>query len=233
MKRLMMTMFVFIIGAGLSVVVLNAQDSFFPSKAGIVLTYANNDAKGNTDGYSVLTIKEVKGSGNNMTITYAGTAMDKNRKAVKGIELTYQVVIKNGVAILDINQMLPVDMKGQGLKMDVSGTPLEVPSPGDLKAGQTLKPSEINVTMDLGIMKTNSVIKTEGKCLAIEDVKVPAGTFKSHKISSKVTTTAMGINNVQTVVEWYAPGIGQVKTETYDEKNNLLSSSVLAELKGK
>jgi len=233
MKRLIMTMLVFVIGAGLSVVVLNAQDSFFPSKAGIVLTYANNDAKGNTDGYSVLTIKEVKGSGNNMTITYVGTAMDKNRKAVKGIELTYQVVIKNGVAIMDLNQMIPVDMKAQGLKMDVSGTPLEVPSPGDLKAGQTLKSSEINVAMDLGILKTNSVIKTEGKCLAIEDVKVPAGTFKAHKISSKVTTTAMGINNVQTVVEWYAPGIGQVKTETYDEKNNLLSSSVLAELKGK
>jgi hypothetical protein len=228
-----MTMLVFVIGAGLSVVVLNAQDSFFPSKAGIVLTYANNDAKGNTDGYSVLTIKEVKGSGNNMTITYVGTAMDKNRKVVKGIELTYQVVIKNGVAIMDLNQMIPADIKEQGLKMDVSGTPLEVPSPGDLKAGQTLKPSEINVAMDLGIMKTNSVIKTEGKCLAIEDVKVPAGTFKAHKISSKVTTTVMGINNFQTVVEWYAPGIGQVKTETYDDKNKLLSSSVLTELKGK
>jgi len=83
-------------------------------------------------------------------------------------------------------------------------------------------------------MKMSTVIKvTDGKCLAIEDVKVPAGTFKCHKITQKYTTTAMGINNVSTVVEWLAPGIGQVKSETYDDKNKLVSGSVLAELKGK
>jgi len=225
MKRLIMTMFVITIGAG-----LYAQDNFFPSKAGMVLTYANNDAKGNAESYTVLTIKDVKGSGKNMTVTYVGSSLDKNRKAISP-EITSQVVIKDGVAIMDINQMIPAEIKNQGVKMDVSGTPVELPS--DLKAGQSLKTSEITMTMDLGVMKMNSVVKTEGKCLAIEDVKVPAGTFKCHKISQKITTTAMNINTVVTVVEWLAPGIGQVKTETYDDKNKLISSSVLAELKGK
>jgi len=225
MKRLIMTMFVIAIGAG-----LYAQDSFFPSKAGMVLTYANNDAKGNTQGYTVLTIKDVKGSGNNITVTYAGSTLDKNRKATSP-EITSQVVIKNGVAIMDINQMIPADMKNQGVKIDVSGTPVELPA--DLKAGQALKPSEITMTMDLGIMKMNTQVKSEGKCLVIEDVKVPAGTFKCHKITQTITTTGMGINNVVTTIEWLAPNIGQVKTETYDDKNNLVSGSVLAELKGR
>jgi hypothetical protein len=89
------------------------------------------------------------------------------------------------------------------------------------------------MTMDFGVMKMNSVAKTVGKCLVIEDVRVPAGTFKCHKITQTITTTAMNTTVVATNVTWLAPGIGQVKSETYDDKNKLVSSSVLVELKGK
>jgi hypothetical protein len=229
MKRLLMTMFVIVIGAG-----LYAQNSFFPTKAGMALTYANSDAKGNTDSYSILTIKDVKGSGKNMTVTCGVTALDKNRKPPKNSpgEMTYQVVIKDGVVIMDVNQMIPAEMKDQGVKADVKGTPMEIPD--NLQPGQSLKNSEVTITIDLGIMKMSSAVKmTDGKCLAIEDVKVPAGTFNCRKITQKITTTAMNITTVQTSVSWYAPNIGTVKSETYDEKNKLVSGSVLAELKDK
>jgi len=228
MKKLILTMFVIAIGAG-----LYAQDNFFAAKVGTVLTYANNDAKGNVESYSVLTIKDVKGSGRNMTITYGGTSLDKNRKPMKDVpEMTYQVVIKDGVVIMDMNQLVPAQMKNQGVKIDVKGTAMELPS--SLQPGQTLKNSEVNVTMDLGIMKMSSVIKmTDGKCLAIEDVRAPAGTFKCHKITQKITTTAVNVTTVTTTLSWYAPNIGTVKTETYDDKNKLIASTVLVEVKGK
>jgi len=228
MKRLIMTVFIIAVGAG-----LYAQNNFFPSKAGIVLTYANNDDKGNTESYTVLTIKDVKGSGKNMTITYVGNVLDKNRKPMKNSpgEITYQVIIKDNVVIMDVNQMIPAQMREQGIKMEAKGTGLELPN--NLQPGQSIKDSSVTVTMDLVVMKMNTVVKmTEGKCLAIEDVKVPAGTFKCHKITQKITTTAMDNNNVETMVSWYAPNIGTVKTETYDDKNKLVSGSVLAELKG-
>jgi len=227
MKRLIMTMFVIAVGAG-----LYAQTNFFAVKVGTVLTYANNDAKGNVESYSVLTIKDVKGSGRNMTITYSGITLDKNRRPMKDSpEMTYQVVIKDGVVIFDMNQLIPAQMKAQGVKMDVKGTPMELPN--SLQPGQTLKNYELTITMDLGIMKASSVVKTtEGKCLAIEDVTVPAGKFKCHKITQKITATAMNVTTVTTAFSWYAPNIGTVKTETYDDKNKLISSSVLVEVKG-
>jgi len=215
----------------------SGHDIFFPSKAGMALTYAQNDAKGNTDSYLVQTIKdvkEVKGSGKNMTITYGMAALDKNRNPLKGLSdgMTYQVEIKDGVMIMDINQMIPAQVREQGaLKMEVTGTPMELPNL--LKPGQSLKPSEITIAMNLGIMKVNTVVKTEGKYLSIEDVKVPAGTFKCYKITQKITTTAVIITTTQTTVSWYARNIGTVKTVTYDDKNNLVSSSELVELKGK
>ena len=205
-------------------------DSFFPTKAGVVLTYANNDAKGNTTGYSVLTIKDVKGSGRNMTVTFVGTGLDNNRKPIQGAEFTYHAVIKDGVLIMDINQLIPAEMGNLDIKVN-KGVPIEYPS--DLKPGQSLKPSEITMTMDVSGMKVETVLKIVGKCLSIEDVRVPAGTFKCHKITQTATTTVMGTTNVSTTTEWLAPGIGQVKSEHYDDKNKLVSTSVLVGLKGK
>jgi len=96
MKKLLLTMFVVGIGAG-----VYAQNNFFASKVGMTLTYANNDARGNTDSYSVLTIKDVKGSGRNMTITYGAKALDKNRRPSKDLpdEQIFQVTIKDNVVI--------------------------------------------------------------------------------------------------------------------------------------
>jgi len=89
------------------------------------------------------------------------------------------------------------------------------------------------MTMDVSGMKVETVLKIVGKCLSIEDVRVPAGTFKCHKITQTATTTVMGTTNVSTTTEWLAPGIGQVKSEHYDDKNKLVSTSVLVGLKGK
>jgi hypothetical protein len=77
------------------------------------------------------------------------------------------------------------------------------------------------------------VIKMEGKCVAIEDVKVPAGTFKCRKITVKATTPVMGTTTVLTNTMWEAPNIGTVKSETYYDKIGLVSRSELVEIKGK
>jgi len=230
MKKILVLLAAMLFAAGFG---LPAQSIFFPSKVGTVLTYANGDAKGNAQSYSMLTIKDVKGASSNMTITYAGISLDRNRKPLKNsaVEQTFKVVIKDDVVIMDLNQMIPPEMKQQGVKLTVKGTPLELPS--SLKPGQLLKPYNLIITMDLGMMKMDSAIKAEGKCLAIEDVKVPAGTFKCHKITQKITSTAMNTTTVTNASTWYAPNVGTVKTETYDDKGKLTSTNALVELRSK
>jgi len=209
------------------------QSVLFAAKKGMVLTYRNLDAQGRTTGYSVISIKDVKGSGKNMTITYGMEMQDGNRKTLNifPADQTFTVEVKNDVAYLDMNQFIPAEMRQQGIKIEVSGIPMELPS--NLKAGQNIKDANITMTMDLGVMKMDTVMNMiNGKCLAIEDVNVPAGTFKSHKITQTFTTAVMGTSVSSKSVSWYAPGIGTVKTETYDDKDKLTSSSVLIEKKG-
>jgi len=213
---------------------LYAQDTFFAVKKGMVLTYMDSDAQGKTAGYSVLTIKDVKGSSKNMIITYGIEALDSDRNPLKGSsgERTFTIEVKNDVLVFDMNQFVPASMSRQGIKIEAtSNMPMELPS--NLKAGDRLKDSNLTMTMDLGAMKTNAMVKmTDGKCLAIENVTVPAGTIKCHKITQTITSTVMGTSAVTRTVSWYAPGIGTVKQETYDDKDKLTSSTVLVEKKG-
>jgi hypothetical protein len=218
--------------AAMLVTGLYAQNTLFAVKKGMVLTYRDSDAQGKTSGYSVMTIKDVKGSGRNMTITYGMLMLDNNRKPPKNSpgEQTFTVEVKNDVVFFDMNQLIPAEMKQQGVKMEVSGIPMELPN--NLQAGQKLKDAAVTMKIDLGIMKMDSVVKmTDGRCLAIEDVTVPAGTFRCHKITQTVTSTVAGVNTVTRTVSWYAPDIGTVKAENYDNKDKLSSSTVLVELK--
>jgi len=209
----------------------SAQNAFFPTKAGTVLVYAQKNAKGKPESHSKLTIKEVEGSGSNMTISYITQILDKDRKPTSNppVEIPLQVVIKNGVMIMDMKGMFAGQQKDQQIKMEISGVPMELPN--NMQPGQTLKDADVTMSMDMGIMKLKTTMKmTGGKCLAIENVTVSAGTFTCPKITQTVSTAVMGKNSTSQTVSWYAPGIGAVKTETYDDKGQLKGSTELVEM---
>ena len=224
MKRVQLV----IVALLLSCMALQAQNAFFPTKAGMKMLYANQDAKGKTESHTRHTIKNVEGSGMNLTISYVMESFDKNMKPSSNqpSEIPCTVIIKDGVVMLDMNQMFVDQMKVPDLKVEVTGIPMELPS--TLQPGQSLKDANMTLTIDAGILKMKTDMKiTDGKCLAIEDVTVRAGTFTCHKITQTVTTTVMRKNVVATTVTWYAPGIGTVKTETYNDKNQLTRSTEL------
>ena len=213
-----------------STVGASAQNAFFPTKAGTVLVYAQKNAKGNPDSYSKTTIKNVEGSGNNMTISYTTEILDKNKKSANPPEeVPLKAIIKNGVMYLDMKGMFAGQMKDQQIKMEITGVPMELPS--NMQPGQSLKDADVTLTMDLGIMKMKTTMKmTDGKCVAIEGVATPAGTFTCHKITQTVSITVMDKTSTSKSVSWYAKDIGAVKTETYSDKDILQGSTELVAL---
>lgn len=205
-----------------------AQNTFFPTKAGIVLTYVNNDTKGKADSYLQYTIDKVEGSERDMTVSYSALMLDKNRKPTYG-PVPLNVSIQDDVMSLDMKQLFVAMKTDTQLDVEFSGINMELPA--NLQPGQSLKDAEATMTVNMVVMKMTTVMKmTDGKCLAIEDVTVPAGTFKCHKITQSVTTTVMRKTVSSRTVSWYAPGIGTVKNETYDAKDKLQSSMELIEL---
>ena len=198
---------------------VQGQNTFFPTRAGMTMLYANQNAKGKAQSYVRHTIRNVEGSGNNLTISYVMESFDSKMKS-QGSEVPCKVVINDGVVTLDMNSMFIDQMKTPDLKVEITGVPMELP--GNLQPGQRLKDADMTMTIDMGVMRMQTNIKiTDSRCEAIEDVTVRAGTFRCHKVTQTVTTTVMRREIVATTVSWYAANVGTVKTETFNNKNKL------------
>ena len=200
-----------------------SEYSFFAMKAGIVQEVITKDEKGKITGQVRNTITGITGDKNAFAIAYQSEILDEKGKPVSKdnpLILNLRVVVKDDLVYLDTKGMLAA-MEGLD-DMQVTGTAMKIPT--NLSVGQSLEDASAKVR--IGFINCTAVM-TEGKCLAIEDVTVEAGTFKCHKISQKTNATAMGIKSEGTTLTWYAKGVGIVKSETYDKKGKLQSTQEL------
>lgn len=211
---------------------LNAQETFFPTKEGMILTYKSFDKKEKLTGVMRYTIEQVNTSGNNIDITYLCESLDNKEKLVFKEKIT--VHQKGDVMYVDMGNFLNKAAFQQNGEMpaeiEVKGNNMEIPL--NPTPGQTLPDANIEMAMKMGFvnMKMSADI-TNRKAEAIEDISVTGGTFKCYKFSGDVNTVAMGIKVQAKSVEWYAKGIGIVKTESYDKKGNLAGRTELVEVK--
>ena len=220
MKRLV----IIIISVIMTVGGASAQNIFFSVKEGTKLLYANLNAKGSAESYSRLTIQKVEGSGNNLSINYVSQALDKNRKPLNDapIEVPLKVTITNGIVEWDMKSFAAPGTEGF---VEIEGGKIRIPS--SLAPGDKLDDVLYTMTLNMGFKIRTEIALTEQSCLAIEDVTVPAGTFKCHKITQTSKATVMRKTVTTKTLSWYAPNIGTVKSETYDEKGKIQSSTVL------
>ena len=199
-----------------------SEFAFFAMRKGAVQVFASKDAKGKVTGQTRNTIKEITGAKNAFAVAYKSEVLDAQGKPNKDnpMVLNYRVVVKDGIMYLDMKGMFGAMDGLDGVQ--ASGTTLKIPN--NLTVGQTLNDAKAKVK--IGPINCVAVI-TEGKCLAIENVTVEAGTFRCYKITQKTDVTVMGIKTEATTLTWYAKGVGAVKTETYNKKGVLQSTQEL------
>jgi hypothetical protein len=201
-----------------------AQNIFFSTKEGTKLCYANLDAKKRATSYSLQTIKKVEGSGDNMTIVYGMRGLDKNRRPMSDnpAEIPCTITIRNGVMEWDMRMF---GEPGTESFLQVEGDKLRIPT--SLAPGTKLDDVAFTLTINMGIRIRTEITLTEQECLAVEDITVPAGSFKCYKLTQTSSATAMRRTMVTKIITWYAPGVGQVKSETFDAKDKLQSATEL------
>jgi len=228
MKKIILTIIPVLIFATSSAF---ADDVFFPSKKGMILTTANFNGKGKLEGYVRTSVKDVTGSSDNGTIVYTVQALDKKMQPEKPKEAPPQYVAPIVGGVIELS-MEPWAALSGGKDIRITGTQMVMPS--KLAPGDRIKDSNVSMTLSMAVGKVTADVATTGqKCVGIETITVPAGTFECHKVERKSVTEAnmvVKITRVDNSVVWYARGIGIVKSLTYDEKGKLKASSELHEL---
>jgi hypothetical protein len=157
---------------------------------------------------------------------------DKGKMANEG---SYQVGCENGSIWIDMRSLMNPDMMAayQDMEVKMQGDHMDYPSA--LTPGQKLKDGSFTIdVVDKGSgqnMSTITMLVTGRTVGDRERMEVPAGTFEGYKINQdmEVQTRAMGMKMPGTrmqTVEWFVPGTGWIKSETY-RNGKLMAYSVL------
>lgn len=227
MKKLLLIVAIILNG-----MTLNAQKTFFPTKEGTVLIYKTFDKKDKITNTVKYTIEKVNIKEGDMDITYLCESIDPKDKLVFKEEITNH--LKGNILYLDMSNYInkAVFQQNGEIPADVQVTGNNIEIPLNLKPGDVLSDASIEMSFKMGFINLKvSADVTNRKVEMIEDVTVQAGTFKGYKLTSDVNSLALGIKMKGKNIEWYAKGIGSVKTETFDDKGKLESHTELVELK--
>lgn len=226
MKGLFLVMALILVGT-----VAYCEEIFFPSKVGTVLTYKIFDKKEKESSTVKYTILELKTNGDNMDITYLCESTSPKNETIFKEEIT---IHKKGDKIyFDMSNFInkAAFQQGGDIKADIKITGNNMEVPNNPKPGDLLPDANMEMAMNLGIinMKMSAQVVNR-KVVALEDVTVKGGTFKCYKFSSDVNSSAMGIKTKSSNIDWYAKGIGVVRSETYDKNGKLQSHTELVEV---
>lgn len=226
MKKILLISTMFFIA-----MVLRAQETFFPTKEGTVLTYKSFDKKDKVSTTTRYTIKKVNTNGSNIDITYLCETFDPKEKPTfkeeitihqKGDKLYYDMGNFINKAAFQQNGEMPAEVEIKGGTMEINLNQ----KPGDVlpnaSIAMSVKMGFINMKMSSEI--TNRIVDT------IEDITVKGGTFNCYKLSCDFNAVAMGMKTNGKNIDWYAKGIGTVKSETYDKSGKLQSRIELMEV---
>lgn len=154
---------------------------------------------------------------------------EKGKELMKG-DLEFKC--EKGTMFIDMRNFISEEqLKAfSSYEMKVESKNLEVPS--SLAAGQSLGDGSVTITAagaPLPMKMTVSI--TDRKVEAKESITTPAGTFDCFKITSKMTMQnqmGMTITTQFSSVEWIAPKVGMVKSESYNKNGKLNGYTVLS-----
>lgn len=178
------------------------------------MEYTTTNAKGKATGSAITVIDKVSGANGNYDIIQTVTLYDS-----KGDQLTNPITSE--VSVVDGNASIAL---GGGVAIEVSNAPL---IPSRLDVGTELQCGEITINVN-GLNVKQDI--TFNKVVAREEITTTAGTFDCYVVEQNYVTKLGPIKVEGVQKTWYARGVGNVKTETYDKKGKVASIQTLTAL---
>jgi len=227
MKKLIISLLVTVV----SFISVLAQDcSYYSISKGMILGYQTLDSKAKVTGTTRSTCIDVENSGGILLYKMKSEYADAKNANKTEHEMVYRC--ENGNFYVDMNSLLdPKSMEGfKDMELKINADDMMYPS--SLSAGQSLPDAKITIAAGSGgVTIMNLIVAVSNrKVVGTESVTVPAGTFECYKLTYDMETKVMFKINTS-VVEYVNMGVGTVKTEAYDKKGKLLSTTILNEFK--
>jgi len=190
------------------------------------------DKKGKESGIQTWNITDVKNTGSSFSSTVSTVFTDEKGKEITKSNGTY--ICDGGMLKADIKMSMPQGQaQGPTAAAQMDAAYIEYPS--GMAAGQALKDASFEMDTETNGMKSHVTFnQTNRKVATSEKITTPAGSWDAYKISYdgffRIKMMGIGVPMNLKVTEWFVPGFGIVKSETFDKKGNLMGSSMLTSI---
>ncbi len=220
-----------------------AQAQYFCTEQGTELAYVNYDEEGQSVSNETVTVTNVQTQDGKKQAMYFVKIVEENKAKNNTNYTLYNWSYENGNSTCaedlmygpyiasnadpavyndNIRYALQVDKKYKG---DNSFT-----LTNGMKAGEEMADRFYGYQSG---MKKFEITISGVACLGSEEVNTKAGTFDCVKISYLMRTKVVVKSSTVRVTEWYAKGIGLVKSESYDMKGKSEGKKLLVKVDGK
>ena len=199
--------------------------AYIPYEEGTKSELTNYDKKGKVTGVVKQQITKVEHNGNSTLFSVHQVFNDpKSKEEPFETDMTFKCV--DGVFYIDMNGYLDKNQMNSYGEMELKVTMDEIDIPSSYKVGQNLKDGSVNMEVVGGPVPLKMSVKVVNRLVEGEEqLTTPAGTFNCIKISQDIVTKSIMTMKIN-AVEWYAEGVGVVKSETY-RKGKLMGYSEL------
>jgi len=174
--------------------------------------------KGDVNGRQVYTVTDVTTSGGIVSGNISSEMFDRKDKSMA--KANSVVRCNGGIMMIDMKMLLPQQQQEQyGGKMEATSDSIYMEYPAGMKAGDELKDGVMTLNINNSGMGQNLNMHIyERKVELQESVTTPAGTWMCFKINYKCKMgVKMGPINIPFNFEgseWYAPGVGIIKSQS-------------------
>lgn len=174
--------------------------------------------KGKEDGKQVWNISNLKTSGKTTTATINSEFFDGKGKSIN--KAVNEVQCTGGALQMNLKMMLSEAQLKQMKNATATASGEFIEYPYGMKEGDALKDGSLKIdyTMDGGMKASMELTITERTVGSKESITSPAGTWECFKITSNQKIVSriggIGIPIKMSVTEWFAPGVGVIKTES-------------------
>lgn len=214
----------------------NCSGYYYLTNSSVVMT--TYDRKGSENGKVTYTISDINKAGDGITASFSSEMVDEKGKTLSKGAGKYKC--NNGNMFIDARTSMPQEQMSAYKDMDITADEVFIEYPSNLSGGQSLKDAnfKMNVSNKGNAFSTLTMDQTNRKVEGKETVTSPAGTWECWKISSDGRFRAtvggpagIGIPFNFKLTEWFAPGFGIVKTETYNKNGKLIGSTLITAVK--
>jgi hypothetical protein len=207
----------------------SCNEAYYVSKVGTKLTYEGKDEKGKLTSTQESTVKAIKNTTDGTDITLSSTVKDGKGKVLSE-NMQFDVICSNGTIKLRFSDMMMASMsRMKDMEMEIVGDGVHYPA--NLKEGQELPNGESEIKIKTGGMTIMTFKQKEisRKVEKKESITTPAGTFECYKIVSESEMKVMVKKKYKSAM-WFSKGVGMVKMESYNDKNEINHTMLLTKL---